>query len=148
MSPKILDLSKMRAVIQRVKSASVAIDDQIFSSIENGLLVLLGITDTDTAEDIDWLTKKIVGMRIFSDAEDKMNLDILQSNGHVMVVSQFTLFASTKKGNRPSFIRAARPEVAIPLYEKFISELEILLSKKVATGVFGAMMDPLSTMAL
>lgn len=131
----------MRVVIQRVSKASVKIDNKIKSSISTGLLILLGIENEDTDEDITWLCKKISSMRIFNDAKEKMNLSILDINGDVIVVSQFTLHASTKKGNRPSYIKAARPEVAIPLYEAFILELEKILHKKVGSGEFGAMMD-------
>lgn len=131
----------MRALIQRVQNASVTIDGQIHSSIGLGLLVLLGIEDADTQEDINWLAGKISRLRIFSDENDAMNLSVQDVDGQCMVVSQFTLHANTKKGNRPSFIRAARPEIAIPLYEKFILQLEKETGKKVATGSFGAMMD-------
>lgn len=130
----------MRVVIQRVSSASVAIDEQLVSSIDKGLLLLLGIEHEDQKEDVDWLTQKIAGMRIFSDPEGKMNLDIREVHGDALVVSQFTLHAATKKGNRPSFIRAARPEMAIPLYEYFIHQLALELGKPVQAGVFGAMM--------
>jgi D-aminoacyl-tRNA deacylase len=128
----------MIAVIQRVSEASVKIEGQIKGEIGVGFMVLLGITHTDTQEDVEWLAKKIVGMRIFSDDEGKMNLDIESVNGNILLISQFTLHASTKKGNRPSFIEAARPEVAIPLYEKMILQLENLLSKTIQTGEFGA----------
>ena len=131
----------MRVVIQRVKKASVTIDNVITSSIGKGLLVLVGIEENDTNEDAHWLAQKIVGMRIFSDSEGKMNLDIRQDEGDLLVVSQFTLHAQTKKGNRPSFIRAARPEQAIPLYSYFIEQLTSLSGKLVQTGTFGAMMD-------
>jgi D-tyrosyl-tRNA(Tyr) deacylase len=131
----------MRIVIQRVKKASVTIDKVITSSIGKGLLVLVGIEENDTNEDAHWLAQKIVGMRIFSDSEGKMNLDIRQDGGDLLVVSQFTLHAQTKKGNRPSFIRAARPEQAIPLYSYFIEQLTSLSGKLVQTGTFGAMMD-------
>jgi D-tyrosyl-tRNA(Tyr) deacylase len=131
----------MKVVIQRVKRASVSIDNRIKSSIETGLLILLGIEASDTGEDIEWLCKKIISMRIFNDADDKMNLSIQEVNGNVIVVSQFTLHASTKKGNRPSYIKAARPEIAIPLYEAFILEMENGLNQKVGSGEFGAMMD-------
>ena len=131
----------MRIVIQRVKKASVTIDNVITSSIGKGLLVLVGIEENDTNEDALWLAQKIVGMRIFSDSEGKMNLDIRQDEGDLLVVSQFTLHAQTKKGNRPSFIRAARPEQAIPLYSYFIEQLTSLSGKLVQTGTFGAMMD-------
>jgi D-tyrosyl-tRNA(Tyr) deacylase len=131
----------MRVVIQRVKKASVSIQDSIISSIGPGLLVLVGIEESDTQEDALWLAQKITSMRIFSDQEGKMNLDILQSSGELLVVSQFTLHALTKKGNRPSFIRAARPEKAIPIYSYFLEQLHLLLAKPVQTGTFGAMMD-------
>lgn len=131
----------MRALIQRVKTASVTIDGKIFSEIDQGLLILLGIEDADAQEDIDWLAGKIARLRIFSDENDAMNLSVQDIDGDCMVVSQFTLHANTKKGNRPSFIKAARPETAIPLYEKFILQLEKETGKKVATGTFGAMMD-------
>lgn len=131
----------MRAVIQRVKSASVTIDGVVKSSIQLGLMVLLGIEDADNSEDIKWLAGKIARLRVFEDDNDVMNLSVQDVGGEVMVVSQFTLHASTKKGNRPSYIKAARPELAIPLYESFVNELEILLGKQVATGEFGAMMD-------
>ena len=128
----------MIAVIQRVSSASVAINEKEKSSIEKGLLVLVGIEDADTQEDIDWLCAKIVNLRIFDDAEGVMNISLLDINGDALVVSQFTLHASTKKGNRPSYIRAAKPDIAIPLYEKFIQSLSTSLSKTVQTGEFGA----------
>lgn len=128
----------MIAVIQRVSEASVTIEGQIKGQIQNGFLVLLGITHTDTDEDIEWLAKKIVGMRIFSDEEGKMNLDLKAVSGNILLISQFTLHASTKKGNRPSFIEAARPEVAIPLYEKMIVQLSTLLEQPIQTGEFGA----------
>lgn len=128
----------MIAVIQRVSEASVTIEGQIKGQIQNGFLVLLGITHTDTDEDIEWLAKKIVGMRIFSDEEGKMNLDLKAVSGNILLISQFTLHASTKKGNRPSFIEAARPEVAIPLYEKMIVQLSALLEQPIQTGEFGA----------
>ena len=131
----------MRVVIQRVKKASVSIQDSITSSIGPGLLVLVGIEESDTQEDALWLAQKITSMRIFSDSEGKMNLDLLQSSGELLVVSQFTLHALTKKGNRPSFIRAARSEKAIPIYSYFLEQLNLLLAKPVQTGTFGAMMD-------
>lgn len=131
----------MRALIQRVKKASVTIEGELFSSIDQGLLVLLGIEDADTQEDINWLAGKISRLRIFSDENDAMNLSVQDVDGACMVVSQFTLHANTKKGNRPSFIRAAKPDIAIPLYEKFILQLEKETGTKVATGSFGAMMD-------
>lgn len=131
----------MKVVIQRVKCASVVVNGQMISEIHGGLLILLGIGESDTKEDVNWLVRKIVSMRIFSDAEGKMNKDVTEVNGEILLVSQFTLFASTRKGNRPSFIRSARPEIAIPLYESFRNELEILLGKNILTGEFGAMMD-------
>lgn len=131
----------MRALIQRVKKASVTIEGKIYSEINQGLLVLIGIEAEDTQEDIDWLTGKIAKMRIFSDENDAMNLSVQDVEGECLVVSQFTLHASTKKGNRPSFIKAARPEIAIPLYEEFILQLENITNKSVKTGSFGAMMD-------
>ena len=131
----------MRALIQRVKNASVTIEGKIFSEINQGLLILLGIEDADSEDDINWLAGKIARLRIFSDAKDAMNLSVQDVDGSCMVVSQFTLHANTKKGNRPSFIKAARPEIAIPLYEKFILQLEKETGKSIATGTFGAMMD-------
>lgn len=128
----------MRVVLQRVASASVTVEDKIVGEIQKGILVLVGIEDTDTQEDIDWLVTKITQVRIFGDANDVMNLSVEEVNGDLLVVSQFTLHAATKKGNRPSYIKAARPEVAIPLYEKFVTALEHKLSKKVPTGIFGA----------
>jgi len=126
------------AVIQRVSEASVTINGEVKNAIENGLLILLGITHSDDQEDIDWLSKKIIGLRIFGDEEGKMNLSISDINGDILLISQFTLHASTKKGNRPSFIEAARPEVAIPLYNSFIDKLSNKLGKPVKTGEFGA----------
>ena len=128
----------MRAVIQRVSKASVTIDNKIYSQINNGLLVLLGIEDADTAEDIEWLSGKIVNLRIFNDENGIMNVSIKDINGDILVVSQFTLHASAKKGNRPSYIRASKPEFAIPMYEKFILQLNNDLDKQVHTGVFAA----------
>lgn len=128
----------MRAIIQRVTNCSVTIDQQLKSQIGNGLLILLGIEENDTETDIEWLVKKIIQMRIFSDSTGKMNLSVQDINGEILVVSQFTLFASTKKGNRPGFTRSARPETAIPLYEKFIVETEKHFGKKIQTGTFGA----------
>lgn len=128
----------MKIVLQRVSSASVIIDRKVKCSIGQGLLILLGIADTDTEEDVEWLTKKIVTMRIFSDAAGLMNRSVTDADGELLVVSQFTLQASTKKGNRPSFIKAARPEKAVPLYETFIAKLEQESGKPVATGIFGA----------
>jgi len=132
----------MRLVIQRVSSASVEVEEFIVSEIETGLLILAGIEETDTAEDIDWLVKKTCQLRIFNDADGTMNLDVQEIGGKIIVVSQFTLHASTKKGNRPSYIRAARPETAIPLYEDLIDEFKkVLGGKKVQTGIFGADMQ-------
>jgi len=131
----------MRAVIQRVLSASVSIGGTINSKIDKGLLILLGIEESDNEEDILWLCGKIVRLRIFNDAEGVMNLAVTDIKGEILVVSQFTLHASTKKGNRPSYIKAARPEIAIFLYEKFIKHLSIELGKPLATGEFGADMQ-------
>ena len=131
----------MRVVIQLVKQASVAVEGKLISEIKKGYLILLGIIEEDAQEDINWLAAKIARLRIFSDENGAMNNSIIEANGDVIVVSQFTLQAKTKKGNRPSFIKAARPEIAIPLYEKFIIQLENELGKKVQTGKFGAMMD-------
>lgn len=128
----------MMAVIQRVSSASVTIEGNIKSAIGKGLLVLVGIEDADTQEDIDWLSNKIVNLRIFNDAVGVMNRSVLEEGGDLIAVSQFTLHASTKKGNRPSYIKASRPEVAIPLYEKFVKALASGLGKPVQTGEFGA----------
>jgi D-tyrosyl-tRNA(Tyr) deacylase len=128
----------MRAVIQRVSSASVTINKIVKGHIKNGLLILLGIEENDNDKDIEWLIKKIVQMRIFSDADGKMNLSVLDVNGDILVISQFTLFASTKKGNRPGFTRSAKPEIAIPLYELFLSELKKQYGKEIFTGEFGA----------
>ena len=128
----------MRAILQRVTSCSVTINHQTKSQIGNGLLILLGIEENDTETDIDWLVKKIIQMRIFSDENGKMNLSVQDINGEILVVSQFTLFASTKKGNRPSFARSAKPEIAVPLYEKFIGETEKIFGKNIQTGTFGA----------
>jgi D-tyrosyl-tRNA(Tyr) deacylase len=128
----------MRAVIQRVSNASVTIDNKIYSEINNGLLVLLGVEDADTAEDIELLSGKIVNLRIFNDDNGVMNVSVKDINGDILVVSQFTLHASTKKGNRPSYIKASKPEFAIPMYEKFIQKLNHDLGKQVHTGVFAA----------
>ena len=131
----------MRVVIQKVTQASVSIENQTVASIDKGLLVLVGIEDGDTNEDIAWLSSKIVNLRVFDDANGVMNLSVKEVEGEVLIVSQFTLHASTKKGNRPSYIKAARPEVAIPIYEAFIKQVETLLGKIVPTGQFGAMMQ-------
>jgi D-tyrosyl-tRNA(Tyr) deacylase len=128
----------MKVVIQRVLEASVAIDSKIVAQIQKGLLLLLGIEDADNQEDIKWLTSKIVNLRIFEDHNNVMNLSLKDSNGDMIIVSQFTLHAATKKGNRPSYIKAAKPEIAIPLYESFITQMELELGKKVQTGKFGA----------
>ena len=128
----------MRAVIQRVKKASVTIDGKIHSSVNDGLLVLLGIEDADTQEDIQWLSGKIAGLRIFNDVNGVMNISVKDIDGEILVVSQFTLHASTKKGNRPSYIKASKPDFAIPMYEKFVQQLSNDLGKTVQTGVFGA----------
>ena len=128
----------MRAVVQRVSRASVTVDGKVISEIKRGLLVLLGIEDADTMEDITWLSKKIANLRIFNDTHGVMNRSLLQGDGDVIVVSQFTLHAQTKKGNRPSYIKASKPDIAIPLYEDFIRQMELDLGKKVGTGVFGA----------
>lgn len=132
----------MRLVIQRVSSASVEVEDYVVAEIETGLLILAGIEEADTKEDIDWLVKKVCQLRIFNDAEGVMNLSVQEVGGKIILVSQFTLHASTKKGNRPSYIRAAAPETAIPLYEDLIDEFKkILGNKKVETGIFGADMQ-------
>jgi D-tyrosyl-tRNA(Tyr) deacylase len=131
----------MRAVIQRVSSASVKIRNRIKSEIGNGLLVLLGIEDTDSEADIEWLSNKIVNLRIFNDNNEVMNLSVLEMGGDILAISQFTLYAKTKKGNRPSYIRAAHPDIAIPLYNRFIVRLSALMGKEVRTGEFGAMME-------
>ncbi len=128
----------MKAVIQRVNYASVTIDNKVVSKIDQGLLVLLGITSQDNQEDIQWLSNKIVNLRIFNDASGVMNKSVNDVDGDLIIVSQFTLMANTKKGNRPSHIRAANSEIAIPLYEDFIAKTETLLGKKVGTGIFGA----------
>lgn len=131
----------MRVVIQRVSKASVTINNKVKSKIDNGLLVLLGIEEADTEEDINWLCGKITRLRIFSDKDDAMNLSVRDINGDIIVVSQFTLHANTKKGNRPSFIKAAKPEIAIPIYEKFIAQLKTDMDKPIQTGEFGANME-------
>ena len=131
----------MRIIIQRVREASVTIDAKLHSAIGQGMMILVGIEDADTDEDIAFLTKKVANMRIFDDAEGVMNRSVLDIDGEILVVSQFTLHASTKKGNRPSYIKAAKPDISIPLYEKFCAELSIALGKPVKTGVFGADMQ-------
>ena len=128
----------MKVVIQRVLSSSVEIDSKTVAQIQKGLLILVGIEDKDNQEDIHWLTSKIINLRIFNDENNVMNLSVKDIDGEIIVVSQFTLHASTKKGNRPSYIKASKPEIAIPLYESFVSQLESELSKKIQTGVFGA----------
>src|SRR5271170_1205871 len=128
----------MRAVIQRVSEASCKVDSKVTGSINGGFLVLLGIEDADTVEDVQWLAQKITGMRIFGDENGLMNKALADIDGSILLISQFTLFAQTKKGNRPSFLRAAKPDKAIPLYEQMITTLESLTGKKIATGIFGA----------
>lgn len=128
----------MKTVIQRVTKASVIIESEKVASIESGLLILLGIVNDDTEEDIKWLSNKIVNLRVFSDENGVMNKSLIDIDAEVIVVSQFTLHASTKKGNRPSYIKAAKPDIAIPLYEKFIQQIEFDLGKKIQTGKFGA----------
>mgnify|MGYP005741433169 FL=1 len=131
----------MRAVIQRVSEASVAVDQTIEGEIAEGLLIFLGIVPEDTSEDLEWLSKKIVNLRIFDDNRGVMNLSLKEQNGAALVISQFTLHAQTKKGNRPSYIKAARPDIAIPLYQQFIMQLENDLGKEIQTGIFGANMQ-------
>lgn len=131
----------MRAVIQRVTSASVSIQNQIQGSIDHGLVVLLGIAENDTEKDLHWLCKKIVQMRLFADAEGKMNLSVQDVKGNLLLISQFTLLADVQKGNRPSFVKAARPEQAIPLYQQAIALLQEAMGKPIATGIFGADMQ-------
>ncbi len=128
----------MRAVLQRVARASVTVEDEVVARINEGLLIFLGIENSDTFEDLDWLSKKIVNLRVFNDAQGVMNRSLLDDFADAIVVSQFTLHAATKKGNRPSYIKAAKSQVAIPLYEQFVDQFEIYLGKKVGTGVFGA----------
>lgn len=131
----------MRVIIQRVSKASVTVEEKIVGEINIGFLVLLGIENEDEENDADWLAQKIVNMRVFKDGDDKMNLSVMDVKGELLVVSQFTLHALTKKGNRPSFIQAARPEKAIPLYEYFLQQVTQLMGKPPATGEFGAMMQ-------
>ena len=131
----------MRVIIQRVKEASVSIENQIYNSIGFGLLILVGFEEYDNQEDIIWTAKKISDLRIFSDDEGKMNLSVQDLLGEVLIISQFTLFASTKKGNRPSFIRSAKPEFAIPMYEVFVQKMNELMPNKIKTGIFGADMQ-------
>jgi D-tyrosyl-tRNA(Tyr) deacylase len=128
----------MKTVLQRVSSASVTIESKIVADIQKGLLVLIGIEDADTQEDINWLCQKIANLRIFADENDVMNLSVKDIDGEIIVVSQFTLHALTKKGNRPSYIKASKPEIAIPMYENFVKQIEKELGKKVQTGIFGA----------
>lgn len=128
----------MRIVIQRVSEASVEVEGNITGAIDQGLLVLVGIEDSDTKEDIEWLSNKIVNIRLFNDADGVMNVSVKDINGGILLVSQFTLHASTKKGNRPSYIRASKPEIAIPMYEAMIQQLSADLGKPVQTGIFGA----------
>ncbi len=128
----------MKAVIQRVSEASVTVEKNIISKINQGLLILIGIENEDTKEDVDWLCNKIVKLRIFGDENGVMNKSIQDVDGEIIVVSQFTLHSSTKKGNRPSYIKAAKPEIAIPVYEQFVEQLELNLKKKIGTGIFGA----------
>ena len=131
----------MRLIIQRVKQASVSIENNIHGAIDQGLMVLVGIENEDNEEDINWLTNKLIGLRIFSDSEGKMNLSIKEIGGNILVVSQFTLFASTVKGNRPSFIKSAKPDIAVPLYEKFVEQLQKQSGLDIQTGKFGADMQ-------
>ena len=131
----------MRTVIQRVKYASVSINGKVKSKIDNGLLILIGIEDADNQIDIDWLTKKIANLRIFDDEDGVMNKSVVDVNGNILIISQFTLHAMVRKGNRPSYIHASKPEIAIPLYESFCSEMSIQLGKEVETGIFGAEMS-------
>jgi D-aminoacyl-tRNA deacylase len=131
----------MRAVVQRVKRASVQIDGSVRAAIGSGLLVLLGIEDADGADDILWLSNKLINLRIFNDKAGVMNISLVESGGDILLVSQFTLFAATKKGNRPSYIRASKPDIAIPLYELMVKQLETDLGKKIGTGIFGADMQ-------
>jgi D-tyrosyl-tRNA(Tyr) deacylase len=133
--------TSMRAVIQRVSRASVTIKDKIKSEIGNGLLVFVGIEEADNDSDVEWLCSKIVQLRIFNDSNDVMNLSVQETGGNILAISQFTLHAKTRKGNRPSYIKAARPEIAIPIYNFFVSKLSALLGKEIGTGDFGAMMQ-------
>lgn len=133
----------MRTVIQRVANASVTVESKVVAEIQKGLLVFVGIEEADTQEDLDWLVTKITQLRIFNDENEVMNLSVQDIDGDVLVVSQFTLHAATKKGNRPSYIKAAKPDIAIPMYERFVKALESKLGKKVPTGIFGADMKVL-----
>ena len=128
----------MKVVIQRVSSASVTIETEIAANIQSGLLVLVGIEDGDSVEDINWLSQKVINLRIFGDENEVMNLSVKDIQGDIIIVSQFTLHASTKKGNRPSYIKASKPEIAVPLYEKFVKQMELELGKRIQTGKFGA----------
>lgn len=128
----------MRVLIQRVKKASVTINNEVYSLIDNGLLLFIGICDEDNREDIEWLTKKISNLRIFDDENGVMNKSVMDIDGEILAVSQFTLMASTKKGNRPSYIKAAKPDISVPLYEQFCAEMEIAVNKPIKRGVFGA----------
>lgn len=128
----------MKIIIQRVSEASVTIENKIYGEIENGLMLLIGIEDSDNSSDIEWSIRKIINMRIFNDEHSKMNLSLLDVGGDILIISQFTLHASTKKGNRPSYIKAAKPEIAIPIYEAFKKEIENQLNKPIQSGIFGA----------
>lgn len=139
--PIVVKIGFMRAVIQRVSESSVKIKRDITAKIGQGLLVLIGIEEADSFEDIEWLAGKIIRLRLFNDADGVMNLSIKEINGEILVISQFTLHASTKKGNRPSYIRAARPEIAIPIYKQFLDQLTADSGKPVQSGIFGAMME-------
>lgn len=131
----------MRVVVQRVKNASVSVEGKQISSIEKGFLILVGIEDADTKEDVEWLTQKIVNLRVFDDENGIMNKSVVDVDGEILVVSQFTLFASTKKGNRPSYIRASKPDFAVPMYQQFCEKLTQLFGKEIKTGIFGADMQ-------
>ena len=131
----------MRVIIQRVKNASVSVEGKQISSIEKGFLILVGIEDVDTKEDVEWLTQKIVNLRVFDDENGIMNKSVVDVDGEILVVSQFTLFASTKKGNRPSYIRASKPDFAVPMYQQFCKKLTQLFGKEIKTGIFGADMQ-------
>ena len=128
----------MRALIQRVTEASVTIDNKIHNKIENGLLIFVGIEDKDTEDDIEWISKKVANLRIFDDENQVMNKSVIEINGEILIISQFTLHAMTKKGNRPSYIKASKPEIAIPIYESLCQEISIQFGKEIKTGVFGA----------
>jgi D-tyrosyl-tRNA(Tyr) deacylase len=128
----------MRVVLQRAASASVTIDSKIVADIKRGLVVLVGVEDADNQEDIDWLVNKIINIRIFGDENDVMNLSVKDVDGDIIVVSQFTLHAATKKGNRPSYIKASKPDIAVPLYESFVQKLQLALGREIQTGIFGA----------